>query len=118
MSPNAQVARWRLWVQQHLEGVDAFFDGVPRDGKNDSKTFFGKMYCVPYPFICVFVADDSDDVAFVTSDTFLDFAQKNARPDIMAKRELRQKLRGASSHCLAGITAMAQCGFGKEEDGG
>ena len=33
----------RLWVQMNLEGVDCFFDGVPADGHNDSKTFFGKM---------------------------------------------------------------------------
>ena len=39
--PN--VAANRAWVQAELEGVDVFWDGVTRDGHNDSKTKFGKV---------------------------------------------------------------------------
>ena len=57
-------------VQAQLEGVDVYWNGVSRDGHNDSETFFGKMYVRPFPFCCVMVYDDADDEADVEPDQF------------------------------------------------
>lgn len=92
--PATQISRWRKYAEEQLEGVDVYFDGVPHDGKLDSKTKFGKMYINPFPWNATFVADDSDDVAFIWNDQFLDFARKNASPEIEAKRRIRHQLRG------------------------
>ncbi|KAG6572718.1 white protein [Phytophthora cinnamomi] len=77
-----------------------------RDGHLDSNTCFGKMYVVPYPFHCVVVYDDCNDETIIRDDIdstkgdsklakllFLNFTAR-----IMAKRELRQKLRVLSDH--------------------
>ena len=96
--PN--VARDRAWVQAELEGVDVYWNGVTRDGHNDSKTYFGKVCCPchcrcpgasirvagthdmcacvtwrqmwvkPFPFTCIMVYDDADDTADVIPSLF------------------------------------------------
>lgn len=33
----------RHWVENNLEGVDVYFEGMPHDGVLDSKTCFGKV---------------------------------------------------------------------------
>ncbi len=42
----AQAGRDRMYAQQHLEGLDCYWDGVPADGKLDSETCFGVRACV------------------------------------------------------------------------
>lgn len=105
---QSYTTRLRQVVRTALEGVDVYWDeniGV-RDGHLDSKSCFGKMYVVPYPFHVVIVYDNTDDEAIIWDEVdesaprgsrlhtnlakllFLNFS-----PKITAKRELRQKIR-------------------------
>jgi hypothetical protein len=102
------TTRLRQVVRTALEGVDVYWNentGV-RDGHLDSKSCFGKMYVVPYPFHCVIVYDNTNDEAIIWDEVdetaprdsklhsnlakllFLNFS-----PAIVAKREVRQKIR-------------------------
>ncbi|RLN96400.1 hypothetical protein BBJ28_00011703 [Nothophytophthora sp. Chile5] len=97
----------RRLARDVLEGVDVFWDNPKgaRDGHLDSISCFGKMYVVPYPFHCVVVYDDAADEAIVRDDfkesaplhsshcNLAKLLSLNFTPTIMAKRELRQKLR-------------------------
>ncbi|KAG6944910.1 hypothetical protein JG688_00016840 [Phytophthora aleatoria] len=97
---DAHNAKLRQTLRSALEGVDVYWDDATgtRDGHLDSKTCFGKMYVVPYPFHCVVVYDDCKDETIIRDDKdgklklakllFLNFT-----PQIMAKRDLRHKLR-------------------------
>lgn len=96
---NPTIGAWRHWVADNLEGLDVFWDGVPADGHLDSRTRFGKMYIVPYPFHCVMVYDDDPDYGFVREKDFSEFVTKNMDPIVCAKRENRLMLR-----CLHGKT--------------
>ncbi|EGZ18251.1 hypothetical protein PHYSODRAFT_261471 [Phytophthora sojae] len=100
------TAQLRQLACDALEGVDVFWNNPQgaRDGQLDSVSCFGKMYVVPYPFHCVVVYDDANDEAIVrdecdeatplTSHTNLaKLLSINFTPEVMAKRELRQKLR-------------------------
>ncbi|POM73119.1 Hypothetical protein PHPALM_10062 [Phytophthora palmivora] len=97
----------RQTLRRALEGVDVYWDDATgtRDGHLDSKSCFGKMYVIPYPFHCVVVYDDCNDETILRDDVdpkngesklakllFLNFT-----PRIMAKRELRHKLRVLST---------------------
>ncbi|KAF1789561.1 hypothetical protein GQ600_5034 [Phytophthora cactorum] len=57
-------------LRSALEGVDVYWDDATgtRDGHLDSKTCFGKMYVVPYPFHCVVVYDDCKDETIIRDD--------------------------------------------------
>ncbi|KAG7388240.1 hypothetical protein PHYPSEUDO_012898 [Phytophthora pseudosyringae] len=102
------TTRLRQVVRTALEGIDVYWNeeiGV-RDGHLDSASCFGKMYVVPYPFHCVIVYDNTNDEAIIWDEVdesaprdsklhsnlakllFLNFS-----PAIVAKRELRQKIR-------------------------
>ncbi|KAF1771789.1 hypothetical protein GQ600_17629 [Phytophthora cactorum] len=61
------TSKLRQATRSALEGVDVFWDDASgaRDGHLDSKSFFGKMYVLPYPFHCVMVYDDSKDEAVI-----------------------------------------------------
>ncbi|KAG7388237.1 hypothetical protein PHYPSEUDO_012895 [Phytophthora pseudosyringae] len=93
-------------AREVLEGVDVYWNNPlgARDGHLDSVTCFGKMYVVPYPFHCVVVYDDAQDEAIIRDDCNKNSVLKshenlskllflNLTPEIMKKRELRQKLR-------------------------
>ncbi|POM58825.1 LOW QUALITY PROTEIN: Hypothetical protein PHPALM_36476 [Phytophthora palmivora] len=97
----------RQTLRRALEGLDVYWDDATgtRDGHLDSKSCFGKMYVIPYPFHCVVVYDDCNDETILRDDVdpkngesklakllFLNFT-----PRIMAKRELRHKLRVLST---------------------
>ncbi|GMF34118.1 unnamed protein product [Phytophthora fragariaefolia] len=103
---NPYTSKLRKATQAALEGVDIFWDDASgaRDGHLDSKSCFGKMYVVPYPFHCVVVYDDSKDEAIVRDDVGVQVQSKlakllflNLTPTTIAKRTLRQKLRVLSS---------------------
>ncbi|GMF48061.1 unnamed protein product [Phytophthora fragariaefolia] len=103
---NPYTSKIRRVLCAALEGVDIFWDDTSgtRDGKEGSKSCFGKMYVIPYPFHCVVVYDDSKDVSIVRDDTEVHEQSKIAKllflnftPIIIAKRSLRQKLRVLSS---------------------
>ncbi|KAG2784983.1 hypothetical protein PC129_g18033 [Phytophthora cactorum] len=102
------TTRLRQVVRTALEGIDVYWNeeiGI-RDGHLDSMSCFGKMYVVPYPFHCVVVYDNTNDEAIIWDEVdesaprdnklhsnlakllFLNFS-----PAIVAKRELRQKIR-------------------------
>ncbi|GMF31997.1 unnamed protein product [Phytophthora lilii] len=119
------TTRLRQVVRTALEGVDVYWNeetGV-RDGHLDSKSFFGKMYVVPYPFHCVIVYDNTADEAIIWDEVdesaprddklhsnlakllFLNFS-----PPIVAKRELRQKIR-----VLADLKATVRFPFSRVE---
>jgi hypothetical protein len=83
----------RQWVQESVEGVDVFWDGVSHDGHLDSATGFGKMYVCAYPFHCVMVYDDCDDYTFVWEEEFLQFCARNQDPEIQRRRQIRHQLR-------------------------
>ncbi|KAG7388239.1 hypothetical protein PHYPSEUDO_012897 [Phytophthora pseudosyringae] len=109
-------SHWRREEQQYtskirqatraaLEGVDVFWDDASgaRDGHLDSKSCFGKMYVLPYPFHCVMVYDDAKDEAIIRDEAETPGQSKLAKllflnftPAIVAKRDLRQKLRALS----------------------
>ena len=92
--PGPEVMEARKWVLKELEGVDAFWDGIPEDGYLDSNTQFGKMYIEPFPFRCVVVYDDCDDYVFIKDEEFMSFVAANRDPDTTAKRKLRMSFRG------------------------
>jgi hypothetical protein len=52
---DPELAAMRQSAREHLEGVDVYWPDLTgcRDGILDSKTKFGKMYIIPYPFHCV-----------------------------------------------------------------
>jgi hypothetical protein len=115
------TSRLRLAVLEILEGVDVFWGDLdaPRSGHSG----FGKMYVKPYPFHCVIVYDDpvkpaiggSDsggeaekDVVTIRDDydpndsssTHRNLAKLfflNFSPRVIARREVRQKLRALSA---------------------
>lgn len=93
----------RQWVLDKLEGLDVYWNEA-HDGELDSKTCFGKMYVVAYPFHCVMVYDDSDDVSFVWNartnpedekTAFTRFVELNQSEEVQRRRLVRRKLRGA-----------------------
>ena len=90
---NPVRVQQRMWVQQNLEGVDVYFDGVSHDGHLDSVTKFGKMYINPFPFECVMVYDDCDDYTLLYEDDFDKFVNMNRDPDVVARRRNRQAVR-------------------------
>ncbi|KAL4133984.1 hypothetical protein PRIC2_004298 [Phytophthora ramorum] len=103
---HAYTAKLRQTTRAALEGVDVFWDDASgaRDGCLDSQSCFGKMYVLSYPFHCVMVYDDSKDEAIVRDDAETRGQSKLAKllflnftPQIVAKRELRQKLRVLST---------------------
>ena len=77
---DRRISELRMKCRKGLEGVDVYWNGMTRDGHNDSQTFFGKMYVVPYPFHCVMVYDDAQDEAFIRSDKFDEFMTLNLSP--------------------------------------
>ncbi|KAG4042929.1 hypothetical protein PC123_g21591 [Phytophthora cactorum] len=100
------TSKLRQATRSALEGVDVFWDDASgaRDGHLDSKSFFGKMYVLPYPFHCVMVYDDSKDEAVIHDEAETPAQSKLAKllflnfsPKIVAKRDLRQKLRVLSA---------------------
>ncbi|RLN81066.1 hypothetical protein BBJ28_00025039, partial [Nothophytophthora sp. Chile5] len=110
---HAYTSKLRQATRAALEGVDVFWDDASgaRDGRLDSKSCFGKMYVLPYPFHCVVVYDDAkdetiirddiDDATTFDSSVYSKLAKLlflNFTPRIVAKRELRQKLRVLSAH--------------------
>jgi hypothetical protein len=108
---HTYTAHLRRLARDALEGVDVYWNNPSgaRDGHLDSVTFFGKMYVVPYPFQCVVVYDDAQDEAIITDEcdektplashtNLAKLLSLNFTPEIMAKRELRQKLRILSAH--------------------
>ncbi|KAL4106381.1 hypothetical protein PRIC1_004432 [Phytophthora ramorum] len=119
------TTRLRQVVRTALEGVDVYWneDTGVRDGHLDSKSFFGKMYVVPYPFHCVIVFDNTNDEAIIWDEVdesaprdnklhsnlakllFLNFS-----PSIVAKRELRQKIRA-----LADLKTPVRFAFSRVE---
>lgn len=92
---DSNIASMRESCQKNLEGVDVYWNDATgcRDGKLDSKTFFGKLYIIPYPFHCVLVYDDSKDETFIRDDKFEEFFKLNNSHEVIQKRHVRQKLR-------------------------
>ncbi|KAG6617439.1 white protein [Phytophthora cinnamomi] len=119
---NSYTVRLRRAVLDVLEGVDVFWGDLsaPRNGHSG----FGKMYVKPYPYHCVIVYDDpiksavgeagivegeaSKDVITLRDDydpndstsTHRNLAKLfflNFSPRIVARREVRQKLRALSA---------------------
>ena len=109
---DSSIAKMRLDCRQHLEGVDVYWNDASgtRDGVLDSKTCFGKMYIVPYPFHCVVVYDDAKDESFIRDDKFETFYKLNMTPQVIEKRTLRQKIR-----CLARWGGEIEFPFSREE---
>ncbi|KAE9325254.1 hypothetical protein PF008_g16915 [Phytophthora fragariae] len=114
------TVRLRRAVLDVLEGVDVFWGDLnpPRNGHSG----FGKMYVIPYPFHCTIVYDDpvktgvgdagaaegdaSKDVITLRDDydpndsTHRNLAKLfflNFSPRVIARREVRQKLRALSA---------------------
>ena len=86
----------RMWVMNEIEGVDAFWDGIPHDGHLDSNTKFGKAVVYSYPFHVVMAYDDDQDFTFVYEDDFVEFVQRNRDPEIMRRKHVRVQLRAAA----------------------
>ena len=86
----------RMYVMNEVEGVDAFWDGIPHDGVLDSKTKFGKAVVYSYPFHIVMAYDDDQDFTFVYEDDFLEFVQRNKDAEIMRRKTVRIQLRAAA----------------------
>ncbi|EEY62879.1 uncharacterized protein PITG_15312 [Phytophthora infestans T30-4] len=104
------TSKLRQATQTALEGIDVYWDEASgaRDGHLDSKSFFGKMYVIPYPFYCVMVYDDSKDEAIIRDDAETSEQSKLAKllflnfsPKIIGKRDLRQKLRVLSTQATS-----------------
>ena len=91
----------RMYLMHEIEGVDAYWDGIPADGHLDSITCFGKAIVYTYPFHVVMAYDDSDDYTFVWEADMPKLADANRAPETMRRRGIRQALRAA---CLSGAT--------------
>jgi hypothetical protein len=83
----------RAWIADELEGTDVFWDGTSHDGHLDSRTSFGKMYIMPYPFHCVMVYDDSDDYTFLWERQLDTLVARNVDPEVQRRRGVRKSLR-------------------------
>jgi len=91
---DPKIMEMRKYCCEHLEGVDVYWNNpISRDGKLDSKTCFGKMYIVPYPFHAIMVYDDANDESFIRDDNLTEFYTINRSSEIVHKRTTRQKLR-------------------------
>jgi hypothetical protein len=107
---DAYTSKLRQATRAALEGIDVYWDDASgaRDGHLNSRTCFGKMYVLPYPFHCVVVYDDSRDEAIVRDEADAPGQSKLAKllclnftPRIVAKRGLRQKLRVLSAQATS-----------------
>eukprot|EP01138_Halocafeteria_seosinensis_P005902 gb/GECG01006034.1/.p1 GENE.gb/GECG01006034.1/~~gb/GECG01006034.1/.p1 ORF type:complete len:667 (+),score=120.18 gb/GECG01006034.1/:1-2001(+) len=81
-------------LMKEFEGVDVYYNAVSHDGHLDSKTCFGKMYVVAYPFHAVMVYDDSDDYTFIWEDCTHKLLEQNDSRETKRRRLVREKLRG------------------------
>ncbi|KAL0230144.1 hypothetical protein PCE1_003706 [Barthelona sp. PCE] len=98
IAPPIQVQQARYYIETQLEGLDAFWDGVPKDGHLDDRTCFGKLWIRPFPFTAVFVWDgsgseDDDYVEIWRDHELIDLATKNQHPEILRRRNVRWQLR-------------------------
>ena len=90
----------RNFIRENLEGVDLYWDdpSATRDGHLDSKTNFGKMYVMAYPYHCVIVYDDCEDETFLeTNEACAKFRQKQEEPAVKKKVFHRQVIRALAS---------------------
>ncbi|KAG7388241.1 hypothetical protein PHYPSEUDO_012899 [Phytophthora pseudosyringae] len=132
---NPYTVRLRQAVLEVLEGVDVFWGDLdnPRSGHSG----FGKMYVKPYPYHCTIVYDDpvrsaigetdaggeaSKDVVTLrddydptdTNSTHRNLAKLfflNFSPQIIARREVRHKLRA-----LSALATSIRFPFAQEEE--
>ena len=77
---DPDVLAIRNGLVQQLEGIDVYYEGslsstVPRFPDTQHCGFFGKMYCVIYPFHAVFVPDLYDRTSFPYSAFIHDHAK-------------------------------------------
>eukprot|EP01138_Halocafeteria_seosinensis_P014364 gb/GECG01014665.1/.p1 GENE.gb/GECG01014665.1/~~gb/GECG01014665.1/.p1 ORF type:complete len:1030 (+),score=149.10 gb/GECG01014665.1/:1-3090(+) len=91
---NEEMNEARQRLMEEYEGVDVYYGGETHDGELNSKTFFGKMYIVAYPFHAVMVYDDSDDYTFIWEDRTKELLEQNDDEEIQRRRNVREKLRG------------------------
>ena len=96
MAYNPSRAAQRVWVQQQLEGVDAYWTGALSGGSSRRATNFGRMYVVPYPFKMTMVYDDGDGYSFITEEDFDRFVAENLSPETLRRRGIRRQLRALS----------------------
>ena len=97
---NAQVVADREVGRQDMEGVDMYWSDKTStiDGELNSKTFFGKLIVIAYPFTIRIAYDDCDDVTVIKDSAILrEFVELNLSPDIQAKRTIRKQLRVLSN---------------------
>ncbi len=86
----------RMYLMNEIEGVDAYWDGIPADGHLDSKTCFGKAIVYTYPFHVVMAYDDSDDYTFVWEDQLPQLGEANRKPETLRRCGIRQAIRAAN----------------------
>jgi hypothetical protein len=97
---NKKIQLDRQYVIDNLEGVDLYFNDPTGscDGHLDSKSMFGKMYVVQYPFHCVWVDDEGVDEAFIQSpDSIRKFISLQNVPNIKLKVLKRKTLRALAA---------------------
>ena len=83
----------REGLLREFEGVDVYWDGGTGDRHLNSKTHFGKMYILDFPFTAVMVYDDCDDYAFIRGEDLVKLYELNSSPEIKAKVRVRRRLR-------------------------
>ena len=86
----------RAFIMNEVEGVDAFWDGIPHDGELNSETCFAKAIVHTYPFHVVLAYDDDDDYTFLWEEDLMQFAAKQRDPEIMRRKHVRHQLRAAA----------------------
>jgi len=89
----ARHANDRAFIMNHLEGVDAYWDGA--DGAQSSSCF-GKATVSLYPFHVTFAYDEDDRVAFIWEKDAHRFVVLNKTKDVQRRRHNRECLRSAS----------------------
>jgi len=93
---DVEVSETRQELRTRMEGIDMYWDDASAtiDGHLDSKTNFGKLIVIAYPFQIRVAYDDCDDVTVVKdSRKLIEFVKLNNSPEILAKRVIRKNLR-------------------------
>jgi len=90
--PNDTIAQCRRMARE-LEGVDVYYHG-----NKEEKSYWGRMYIIPFPFHCVMVYDESSNTVDIDDRFLEDFINQNFRDqNTVRSRQFRQYLR-----CLNG----------------
>lgn len=98
--PTNEIAQCRRMARE-LEGPDVYY----KTDEIKDKTYWGRMYIKPFPFVCVIVYDNSEKTIEIHDHNIVDFISQNFKNErIVEARKIRRALR-----CLNGEMVHYEC---------